>query len=941
MKDFPCMNDEQIQSGQKLCEAVRRHPCLYDPLSSGYQMRNMVNSAWKAVAKECNDTASNCRFRWKTIRSSFTRSFRKFGTSSQYYLYEYLDFLVPHMSLMEKNDESIGGADEMNPLQLDKEEDSSHRDDISLNDTDTTKSADEHFKNKLRRTSSVIELDPDSNGGGSGGELAPNSTTDDDQSKRKLESPPPLPRLQQIQPTPSPNQSLNSFDDCRPTRIRKPPKRIYVPELETEMQQEKRPRRIMERRKSLGGLVLREFMYKNNISLDEPAESPQREEKQKKAAVSFCDEPEIDIPKKSTFNEVKVIENLENNWQQIKSTSDAEVFAKPEMLDASTETERMEITDEKAIQSNEEPRTLDDEFLDSLRPQIRIMNFRQKINFKQRVYLALMDVLDDAKNFPNDEDDIVELPPPMAKHFESATSGELRLMRELVSLVKAAKVSSEVVDANKKVTIVRSSSETNLTKPNRLSDPKQHSPTTNGLEELLGDDERETSSPNPTGGAKSHDSLGIPRHILHKAVKVTGQSGGTLLAQNGDKRRIYRIYPKNQVPNSGTGGSTTSSASSTSSMVVGGGEKVVGTHQSSSGSSSNAGTFFVTPSKPPLNRAPTYIGPMKKMAPLNNPCTTPMRGTAIQYPKIVPKQTGAVTSTGAAGNASGSPAAATSSSTTSPMLPPSTTRSPVLSGSSPHATSTPQGQKISISTHVPSANIFRRRYSICGPAPNSSAGVPSRVITTNGGGTSASVQQSRHSLQPLQNIQQMRQGLQQHLQQMRQGMQQHQQQQQQHQPFKLSQQPIKLASSSPGGGGRPPPQMQQIRPVPIASISSVVGNVRSIAATSTTTTTSTTNSSSPFQILQPRSLNSSAMDNDTRSNSPRFNQDSNSTDGPTSSSTTTAARNSNNSPEGPSADSFSQNANDIPVLETAGTIAADSFEPEFPKPPFIKDEPQD
>uniref|UniRef100_A0A1I8MIY2 MADF domain-containing protein n=1 Tax=Musca domestica TaxID=7370 RepID=A0A1I8MIY2_MUSDO len=933
MKDGPCMNDEQFQSGIKLCEAVRRHPCLYDPLSSGYQMRNTVNAAWKTVAKECSDTAPNCRFRWKTIRNSFKRSFRKFGTSSQYYLYEYLDFLVPHMSLMEKNDESIGQGDDVNPLQLDKDDDISHLDDVSFtNDTETTKSADDLFKNKLRRASSVIDLAADSDGDGDG----LNSTTNQEveqkeeekqerKSKRNRESPP-LPKLQPIQPVPSPT---TKSDDCRPLRSRKPPKRIYEPDQDSEQQGEKRQRRILQRRKSLGGLVLREFMFKNNITLED-----HQAEEQRKATITFNDEPEIDLHhQESSLDAVKEIENLENNW---KPTMEAGVCVKPEMLDACTWTEATEITSDKAIQSNETARSMDDEFLDSLRPQIQTMNFRQKINFKQRVYLALMDVLDDAKNFPNDEDDIVELPPPMAKHFESATNGELRLMRELVSLVKAAKVSPEIVEANRKVTILRTASENNLSPPARND---VISPIPNGLEELLGDAESDgpTASDSPVVAAKSHDSLGIPRHILHKAVKVTGQSGGTLLAQNGDKRRIYRIYPKNQAPGPGTNSPQS------------GGDKVVGGSQQ--GSSSASGTFFVTPSKAPLNRAATssYFGSVKSSLtqpinkplskailtqPLNKPSHTPMRGTAIQYPKIIAKPTGTSPSSGNNGSA---PSSSSSSSSSSTMLPPSSTRSPALTGANSSNSTPMQGQKISIATHVPSANIFRRRYSICGPAPNSNSSPANRLVTANGGpGTtpSSAGQLTRQtvSLQPLQNIQQMRQGLQQHLQQMRQGLQQTQQ------PFRLSQTPMRLAGSSTSSPQSRPPPLQQIRPVTMANYNSG-GNGRSTTSNNTSSNTSSS-SSSPFQIIAPRSLNASHDEYNSHSNSPKG-HDSNSSDGPVSSTKHNNVINEalNEGPTPP--DSCSQNSNDIPSQETAGTIAADSFEPEFPKPPFIKDEPED
>ncbi|XP_075159779.1 uncharacterized protein LOC142232936 [Haematobia irritans] len=886
--NIPCVNDEQTQIGIKLCDGVKRHPCLYDPSEPGYQIRNTVTTAWKAIAKECSDTVANCKFRWKTINKAFTRAYRRYGSNCQYYLQDHLDFLIPHLGVADKIDDSFVQPDENNESQLDeKEDDAILPDEQQWNDKESTTSAEESYgHNKglltpIRRNSDPSRrLDKDL------------TKTQASQAIEKS----PLPALPEIQPHLRANDVTTPTEamDGRPSRTRKPPKRIY--ELDddlSEPQREKKQKRFLTRRKSVGGLVLREYIQKNRIDLeDEPQKNMASKEdfsfQMPQPMQTSLEAPEI----KTAPNDVKDLEPIvpEPRLPTIVVRS----FAKaPTRMDMATNTdssvnETAEIgiqctTDEAAVEQ------MDDNFLESLKPQFKNMNIRQKINFKQRVYLALMDVLDDSKNFPNEENHVVEVPAPLAQHFESTTSGEIRLMRQLVSLVQAAKTSAEIVNATNKVDVVR-----NLDS----STPQQNG--TSLLSPILidGDDSNSSSSGglsnsiNRVTTSKSTDSLGIPRHILQKAVQVAG-GGGTLMAHTADKKRVFRIYPKNP-----TGPS----------IVTNG-------HEKTPLQNSTAGTFFVTPSKPPaVVTTPIIRNPISEVsirkpsppAPSPTPIVPIIRGTAIQYPKIIK-----TTNTNSNSNSTTPTSSSTSLSSTS-MLPP-TTFSKLPNGTSSNTAS----PKINIHTHVPSANIFRRRYSICGPALSSSGGGASSFVTPN----RSTYTNSKPFTPPPPVGQKI-------------------------QLQKMSQQPTvqqKMFIQNQAKLRQQHARLQQLA----AQTSQQIQNPRNFNE-------SRSNSNSPpppvqqIHISKPISLNTAAAADGTRTGDANADGIINTSklfvalDSPRASPVPSSSSLNNETLDGIQQGALDPLASlDVPVLETAGTIAADSFDSEFSKPTVIKTEPDE
>ncbi|KAH8378770.1 hypothetical protein KR009_001219, partial [Drosophila setifemur] len=85
----------------------------------------------------------------------------------------------------------------------------------------------------------------------------------------------------------------------------------------------------------------------------------------------------------------------------------------------------------------------DDHFLEMIRPQMREMNPRQKLMFKKKVFQSLMETFDDATDFPS-AGELQHFNINTPSGFEQVSEPELRLVRELVSMVSAAKVTPRV-----------------------------------------------------------------------------------------------------------------------------------------------------------------------------------------------------------------------------------------------------------------------------------------------------------------------------------------------------------------------------------------------------------------------------------------------------------------------------------------------------------------
>ncbi|XP_017068240.1 mucin-5AC [Drosophila eugracilis] len=94
---------------------------------------------------------------------------------------------------------------------------------------------------------------------------------------------------------------------------------------------------------------------------------------------------------------------------------------------------------EQGIQTDRPDVFSDEHFLEMIKPQMREMNARQKLHFKKKVFQAMMETFDDATDFPT-SGELQHFNINTPSGFEHVSDPELRLVRELVSMVSAAKV---------------------------------------------------------------------------------------------------------------------------------------------------------------------------------------------------------------------------------------------------------------------------------------------------------------------------------------------------------------------------------------------------------------------------------------------------------------------------------------------------------------------
>ncbi|XP_075160764.1 uncharacterized protein LOC142233649 [Haematobia irritans] len=578
------VNEQNIKASARLCDAIKWHPCLYDSKSKVYQMKHAVDAAWRSIANECEDTVANCKFRWRVIQKSFARDYIKYGPKNKHYLKEYLEYLIPHVSAIDIP-ENVGRNSERNNTTQQEEEVEEYE--LEEAEDDEEEDREENADEELDDYENEGEEDP-----GTGGRHAEENDSDfssaDETVKGKLRGP-----LSHRRKHTSKFEDTNTHDEDgdagdsqqgyssaqgrRISRMRKATKRYLESGLcdsrkSENRQNEKRPRlsddrkksatnspalEEPEKRRSIGNFPNRKVevkLVKTKLNEFESKKSNvEQKEPTKKQDAESSDKFKISMPDKSRTVMVKVNKPTEN------SDSTAEKRYTLSFPDS------MKKIENRSTQCNSDiPKTLDEQFLDTIKPQMELMNSRQKFNFKKRVYQALMDVFDDGTNFPN-KDEVINMPSTGAPRFDTTSLGELRLMRELVLLVQAAKTTPEIMDATEKVATLGETSPSSKSEKNDRSlslstatpTPTERKSTTSNLVPL-----------------KNKDTLGLPRHILQKVVKVAGSNGGTILAHEGEKRRVYRIYPKGTLPPSVTNVATTNAASAAS-----------------------IGTFYVTPPK--------------------------------------------------------------------------------------------------------------------------------------------------------------------------------------------------------------------------------------------------------------------------------------------------------------------------------------------------------
>lgn len=65
---------DNYQINAKICRLVERYSCMYDRSHPHYLKKDVVDKAWVKISKEMDDSIPSCKERWRNIRTSFARS---------------------------------------------------------------------------------------------------------------------------------------------------------------------------------------------------------------------------------------------------------------------------------------------------------------------------------------------------------------------------------------------------------------------------------------------------------------------------------------------------------------------------------------------------------------------------------------------------------------------------------------------------------------------------------------------------------------------------------------------------------------------------------------------------------------------------------------------------------------------------------------------------
>ncbi|KAM7357574.1 uncharacterized protein ACRADG_002861 [Cochliomyia hominivorax] len=821
-------NNPLYEFSIKLCVAIKKHKCLYDRIALHKNPPPPCQIAWQTVAKECGESVKACKARWRSLQQGFFQSLKRKG--NRYYLHDQMDFLL------QKSKSRVRKSAQM----------------PNINDVETN--IDESFGQQENNTADdeepVTIADSDSH------------TTSADESNE-----------------------MNSSRDQSALGVGG----FIINELRDEADEDRK--RLSYKRACKRGL---DPDLVNDLEDDEP-----EEKKSRKSLANEEQDKQVNAQNKKFL--VRMDKIKLNNKTVLTTDHKTEAYVEtssPKKLNVEVKTyagqfkrsmiEEKKFHDSATQYDMEMMKTYDDIFLESIRSQLLIMNGRQKMMFKRKMYESLLEVFDDNTDFPK-ANEVLKAPPKAATKLINTTVGELRLMRELVSLVQAAKNTPEIIESKEKIKTAESTANApakptataatpaynkaavseNRSKAS-ISSPLSLSPSLEEDDDLqfsLDNIDDEDDLPLPKSWddikAKTNDTnkpkaakdnvMGLPKRVLQKVVRVAGSSGSTIVARDGDKKRIYRIYPKtvNNLP-----ANAIKSASNVGTFYVGPNKTTNDTTNNLNKSlpgnisirpmTNNSITINNSP-QTSSNKTPTTTPTVIKTVNPGNRLLSPTTG----YFKVVPtsknlapansKITTSASSiaTSNSNNNSTNTVITRITATKNPMLPPNL----------------PTKRTVQIRSHVNAPQLMQRRYSICGPLPSekSSQATSPKAFIINRPTDKSSVSQIHIS------------------------------------------QPISLNTTTH---------------------TSTNSNISSSSNNSSTVSSTTSNAkpaaSTPEDVKPPKTLEKS--------------QDSLN---PLESLTVDTDRNAFNVTE------------EIPILETAGTIGADNLDPLFVKPPQIKAEPLD
>nr|XP_026486936.1 uncharacterized protein LOC113393993 [Vanessa tameamea] len=82
----------------RLVQEIEKYECLYNNYLPEYNRKDLADEAWTQVSQSTDLTVTECKEKWRNIRSSLLRSLKPSEkTKKPYYLAPYLHFVLPFM----------------------------------------------------------------------------------------------------------------------------------------------------------------------------------------------------------------------------------------------------------------------------------------------------------------------------------------------------------------------------------------------------------------------------------------------------------------------------------------------------------------------------------------------------------------------------------------------------------------------------------------------------------------------------------------------------------------------------------------------------------------------------------------------------------------------------------------------------------------------------
>jgi len=105
----------QTEQNIKLISIVKKNRCLYDHNDPNYKNSVFVDRGWQEVSKEFGEPVTDCKKKWRHLRSSLSRYIKsskdelknKNNKLKPYYLLTHMNFLVPYTKTLDTKTDTV------------------------------------------------------------------------------------------------------------------------------------------------------------------------------------------------------------------------------------------------------------------------------------------------------------------------------------------------------------------------------------------------------------------------------------------------------------------------------------------------------------------------------------------------------------------------------------------------------------------------------------------------------------------------------------------------------------------------------------------------------------------------------------------------------------------------------------------------------------------